>query len=141
MSLRWLVMACALVAQSACASGSNPASDVESLLEADAEFARASREQGAASAFERFLADDAVDLPADTDAVRGRLAIVDRMRALDDGWVLDWQPVHAEASDDGTLGFTWGRWTLHRTRLMDGFSAQHVGSFKTLGSNLKNPRR
>ena len=114
MSLRWLVMACVLVAQTACASGGDPATHVESLLETDAEFARYAREHGAADAFDRFLTDDAIDLQADSDAVTGRSAIVDRLRALDDGWVLDWTPVHAESSTDGSLGFTWGRWALYR---------------------------
>jgi ketosteroid isomerase-like protein len=108
------VIVCAIALQTACASGGDPAAQVEALLATDAEFARYSREHGAASAFDRFLNDDAIELPPDADVVTGRLAIVDRLRALDDGWALDWTPVHAEASADGSLGFTWGRWTLHR---------------------------
>jgi ketosteroid isomerase-like protein len=114
MSLRRLSIACALLLHTACASGVDPATRVESLLETDAEFARYSREHGAADAFERFLSDDAIELPTDVDVVTGRPAIVERLRALDDGWVLDWAPVHAEASTDGSLGFTWGRWVLYR---------------------------
>ena len=114
MSLRRLSIACAFLLHAACASGVDSATQVESLLETDAEFARYAREHGAANAFDRFLTDDAIELPAETDVVTGRPAIVDRLRALDDGWVLDWTPVHAEASTDGSLGFTWGRWALYR---------------------------
>ena len=123
MSLRWLFMAGALVALSACASGGDPATHVESLLETDAEFARYAREHGAADAFDRFLTDDANELPTDADVVAGRPAIVDRLRALDDGWVLDWTPVHAESSADGSLGFTWGRWDLYRSATPDSRSS------------------
>ena len=123
MSLRWLFMAGALVALSACASGGDPATHVESLLETDAEFARYAREHGAADAFDRFLTDDAIELPTDADVVAGRPAIVDRLRALDDGWVLDWTPVHAESSADGSLGFTWGRWDLYRSATPDSRSS------------------
>lgn len=129
MSPRRLLIACAFVVQSACASGGDTASHVESLLAADADFARYSREHGAADAFDRFLTDDAIELPRDADAVEGRLAIVDRLRALDDGWVLDWTPVHAESSVDGSLGFTWGRWALYRS---DTPESRSIGKYLTV---------
>lgn len=97
-----------------CASGGDPARDAESLLAADADFARHSRAHGAAAAFGAYLADDAIELPRDGDAIVGRAAIVDGLEPLDDGWVLDWTPVHAEASSDGSLGWTWGRYELYR---------------------------
>jgi ketosteroid isomerase-like protein len=68
----------------------------------------------AAAAFGAYLADDAIELPRDGDAIVGRAAIVDGLEPLDDGWVLDWTPVHAEASSDGSLGWTWGRYELYR---------------------------
>jgi ketosteroid isomerase-like protein len=104
----------AVAALTACASGADPGRYVEALLAADNEFAARSRAQGAADAFHAFLADDAIELPRQGEAVTGRAAIVDGLRALDDGWVLDWTPMHAEASADGTLGWTWGRYELYR---------------------------
>ena len=108
-----------LLLLAACASGPDPAKEVEGLLEVDAEFARYSREHGAADAFERYLAEDAIQLPHQSDIVHGRVAIVDGLRALDDGWMLDWTPVHAEVSGDGSLGWTWGRYELYRRATPD----------------------
>lgn len=103
----------------ACASGPDPAKEVEALLGTDAAFARYSREHGAADAFDRYLDDDAIQLPDEADVVHGRVAIVDGLRALDDGWMLDWTPVHAEVSGDGSLGWTWGRYELYRRTTPD----------------------
>ena len=97
-----------------CAATPDQGELVASLLEADTEFARQSVQHGAAAAFDQYVADDAVSLPATTDANSGRTAIVDSLRALDSGWVLDWTPVHASVSDDGSLGYTWGRFALYR---------------------------
>ena len=104
----------AVAALTACASGADSGRYVESLLAVDNEFAAHSRAHGAADAFAAYLAEDAIELPRQGEAVTGRAAIVDGLRALDDGWVLDWTPVHAEASADGSLGWTWGRYALYR---------------------------
>jgi ketosteroid isomerase-like protein len=119
MILRRFAICLALTAQVACASSRDPARGVESLLETDHEFARYSREHGAADAFDRYLADDAIQLPDRGEVIQGRVAIVDGLRALDDGWVLDWAPVHAEVSDDGRMGWTWGRYSLYRVATPD----------------------
>lgn len=114
MRARKIVLAAACLLLSACAAGPDPALQVEALLALDGEFARYSRQHGASSAFERYLAEDAIQLPHDRMVVEGRASIVDGLRALDDGWVLDWTPVHAELSNDASMGYTWGRWELYR---------------------------
>lgn len=120
---------CSLATQVACAAGGDPASQVDALLGVDAEFARYSRQHGAASAFERYLTDDAIQLPRQGEAVTGRGSIVDGLRSLDDGWVLDWTPVHAEAATDGSLGYTWGRYELYRSATPD---AKMTGKYLTV---------
>lgn len=116
----------------ACAAGPDPGLGVEALLALDGEFARYSRDHGASAAFERYLADDAIQLPADREVVTGRASIVDGLRALDDGWVLDWTPVHAELAQDASMAYTWGRWELYR--------AENPGT-KILGKYLNVWRR
>jgi len=108
-------LATAFLLLAACANGPGPAQNVEALLALDGEFAHYSRMHGASAAFERYLAEDAIQLPNDRAEVTGRASIVDGLRALDDGWMLDWTPVHAELAGDASMGYTWGRWELYRT--------------------------
>ena len=115
-----LVTMMATVMLSGCASTPDGDELVASLLAVDTEFARHSAKHGAADAFGKYMTDDAVILPRQTDAIHGRRAIVESMRPLDDGWVLDWTPVHASASDDGSLGYTWGHYELYRKENSDG---------------------
>ncbi len=103
-----------------CASTPDNGEMTAALLEVDAEFARYSVKHGAADAFDKYMADDAVSLPTQTDAIHGRENIVESLRPLDDGWVLDWTPVHATVSDDGSLGYTWGRYELYKKEAPDG---------------------
>jgi ketosteroid isomerase-like protein len=119
----------ALTTLGACASGGGAAAHVESLRAADAELARQSLARGAADAFDARLADDAIELPPGRGAVAGRTAIVDGLRALDDGWVLDRTPAHAEASADGSLGWTRGRYALYRR---DTPHARETGEYLTV---------
>ena len=126
MILQRFAICCALIAQVACANAGDPAGGVESLLETDHEFARHSREHGAAAAFDRYLADDAIQLPDRGEVIHGRVAIVDGLQALEDGWVLDWTPAHAEVSDDGSMGWTWGRYELYRAATPD---AKQLGKY------------
>ena len=109
----------AMVLLFGCASAPDKGEMTAALLELDAEFARYSVKHGAAEAFNKYMADDAVSLPTRSDAIHGRPGIVESLRPLDDGWVLDWTPVHATVSDDGSLGYTWGRYDLYKKEAPD----------------------
>jgi ketosteroid isomerase-like protein len=80
------------------------------LLRTDVEFAKASEAKGAAEAFSLFLAEDAIQLPADENPIFGREAIV---KAMGSGYILKWEPRRAEVSNSGDLGWTWGTYELH----------------------------
>ncbi|MGI9263939.1 MAG: YybH family protein [Gammaproteobacteria bacterium] len=109
-----------------CASAPDKEAMAAALLQVDAEFASYSVEHGAAAAFERYMADDAVSLPANSDPIHGRPNIVESLRPLDDGWTLDWTPDHASVSGDGTLGVTWGHYVLYKKESPD---ARIVGKY------------
>ena len=109
-----MVTSLAAIALFGCASTPDNVEMAAALLEVDAEFARYSVEHGAADAFGKYMADDAISLPTRSDAIHGRENIVESLRPLDDGWVLDWTPVHATVSADGSLGYTWGRYELYK---------------------------
>jgi len=76
------------------------------LMQADTDFSKLSQAQGAADAFWRFMAQDAVSLPAGEEPVRGRDAIRDSLKDLPG--TLTWTPVEADAACSNDLGYTWG---------------------------------
>lgn len=79
------------------------------LLNADRAFAAVAMKQGPAAAFYQFTTDDALQLPATGEPIRGREAI---RAAFSEGppLQLSWQPQFAEVSSDEDLGWTWGEW-------------------------------
>jgi len=115
----------AALALAACAPSRGPDSEARDLLLEDQAFALTSVEKGAAAAFGEYLAADAIQLPERGDAIVGRTAITDNLAPLAD-YVLDWTPVGAEASDDASLGYTWGRYRLYRK---DNPDAVQVGKY------------
>jgi len=82
------------------------------LLQTDVEFSKKSVEVGAADAFHMYLADDAIQLPAQADPIMGRESIYSRMKASSGKYILEWEPKKAEVSKSGDLGYTWGTYTV-----------------------------
>lgn len=78
-----------------------------SLLEADLSFSRRSEEKGAAQAFYEFLAPDGVTLSAGEPPIRGREAIKVHFAVGPQGF-FTWQPIAADVSGSGDVGYTWG---------------------------------
>jgi ketosteroid isomerase-like protein len=77
------------------------------LLQAELSFSRRSEENGAAQAFYEFLAPDAVTLSAGEPPIRGREAIKVHLAAGPQGF-FTWQPIAADVSGSGDVGYTWG---------------------------------
>jgi ketosteroid isomerase-like protein len=84
----------------------------EILIQTDKEFALLSIESGAAEAFNQYLTDDALQLPARRKPIQGRSNIYDNMKENQDKYTLNWSPQYAEVSKSGELGYTWGTYTL-----------------------------
>ena len=82
------------------------------LLETDKAFSRHSRDSGAAEAFNHYLADDALQLPASRQPLSGREAIYRELKASEGSYVLQWEPKHADVSLNGDMGYTWGTFTV-----------------------------
>lgn len=104
------------------------------LLEADREFARTSLEIGAAKAFNQFLADSALQLPAGSIPLEGRETIYQAMLEGDDQIILDWTPQKAVVSSSGDLGYTWGSYTL-TVRNPEGSSEKRFGKYLNVWQN------
>lgn len=81
------------------------------LLQADRDFAALVDTVGDAEAFNRYMADDAIQIPADAPPRHGRQEISDSLRTLPP-MKLVWTPQAASVSDDGSMGWTWGDWSI-----------------------------
>ncbi|HWP94450.1 MAG TPA: nuclear transport factor 2 family protein [Gammaproteobacteria bacterium] len=88
----------------------------EALLEADRDFAAYAREHGARAAFERYLAADALLMPAGGKPERGLAGIARQFPEKErQDFTFDWRPEEAAVAVSGELGYTWGYWELRGT--------------------------
>lgn len=110
----WRIVAVSIVLflVSGCGKKIDIASERAALLATDVEFSKRSVEVGAAEAFHFFLAEDAIQLPAQSNPIVGRDSIYERMKSEGGNYVLRWEPKTAEVAQSGELGYTWGTYTL-----------------------------
>lgn len=98
---------------SGCAHGSDLARERKALMDADARFARETAERGV-EAWTSWFADDGTMYPATRPPIEGRAAIQEAMSDLYDrrtgtgDLLLEWEPIRAEVSESGELGWTTG---------------------------------
>lgn len=128
----WL-MVVVCVSNFACYSSS---ADEEKLLETDVAFSQASATNGPAEAFNMFLDDNAIQLPANSHPIIGREAIFEGMKE-DEGVALTWTPVKAEVSKSGDLGYTWGNYKVSR-RGTDGIAKFGYGKYLNVWKKQPN---
>jgi len=74
--------------------------------------AKFSVNNGAAEAFNEYLTDDALQLPAGNNPVQGVENIYNRMKDNQGNYVLDWSPQYAEVAKSDDMGYTWGTYSL-----------------------------
>ena len=112
------------------AAAPDPAALRAQLLAVDAAYDSATAADGL-EGWVRYIADSGRQVDGHGDFVVGPAAVREHMRGLlsDSTNALRWSPDHAEASGDGTLGFTWGRWTLARR---DSSGTRQVGQGRYL---------
>jgi ketosteroid isomerase-like protein len=100
----------------ACGAPADRVRDREALFAADRGFDSTVAAVGL-EGWVGFFSDSGRQVDSYGDFVVGQAAIRDHMRGLltDSTRALRWAPDLAEVSRDGSLGYTWGRWTmLHR---------------------------
>jgi ketosteroid isomerase-like protein len=104
---------CALLLACGCAHRVDVAKERKALMDADTQFARDTAERGV-EGWVSWFTDDGTMYPPARDAIEGRAAIREQMGDLYDprsgqgGLRLDWQPIRAEVSESGELGWTTG---------------------------------
>ncbi len=82
------------------------------LLETDRMFSKLSVDSSAAYAFHKYLAEDAIMLPAGRSPLFGLDSIYASMANNDLIYTLEWDPQRAEIANSGELGWTWGKYKM-----------------------------
>ena len=103
----------AILLPSCTSAAIDPAAEHEALLQADRAFARETAARGVEGWMD-FHLEDAHNVPATGPAVVGHAAIRERMTAFlaDTTQFFTWEPLFAEVAAEGSLGFTYGDWSI-----------------------------
>lgn len=129
--MRRMFLALAAAALIAAPALAGPAEDA--MMAADSAFNDKAQTDGVAAAFEAYAAPDARMFRGEEKIVSGPAEIHDLMaEQYAHGGTLTWGPVEAVASDDGTLGFTHGRWAYESPKAEDGTTRKATGSYVTV---------
>jgi ketosteroid isomerase-like protein len=108
--MRYLLAATVAVSLTmSCSKTLDISGEKQSLIAADIAFSRAAADTGVPQAFDHFMADSATILRDKAHPITGREAI----RQLYSGWTdekLEWEPLFADVSSCGDLGYTIGRY-------------------------------
>lgn len=103
----------------------------QSLIEAEKSFARLSAESGMRDAFMSYLAEEAIIFRPEPVLGRDKYANSPTIPGM-----LIWQPIFADISRDGKLGYTTGPWELHRSGKKD--SADAYGHYVSIWKQQKD---
>lgn len=94
-------------------------------------FCALAQEKGILAAFQYYAAPDVSFIDTDPRQWRGPAAVLQRMGPDHPGVTLTWSAYYTDVSEDGTMGFNYGRYEL-RTPGPDGKGAVHTGWFLTI---------
>jgi ketosteroid isomerase-like protein len=94
-------------------------------------FCAMAKEKGILAAFEYFAAPDVAFVDTDPRRFRGLAAVRERMGPDQPGVSLTWSALFTDVSDDGTLGYNWGRYEW-RGPGADGKERVRTGFFLTI---------
>ena len=94
-------------------------------------FCSMAKTQGLLAAFQHFAAPDVAFIDTDPRKWRGPAAVLERIGPDQPGVNLNWSASFTDVSDDGTLGYNYGRYELKQTK-PDGTVSVHTGWFLTI---------
>lgn len=119
-----------LAAAAPCAGADREAYKAE-LVKVENAFNALAQEKGLLQAFEHFAAPDVAFIDTDPRRFRGLAAVRERLGPDEPGVKLTWSPLFTEVSDDGTLGYNYGRYESRRPG-PDGKEVVRGGFFLTI---------
>ncbi len=128
-----------LAAAFALAAGSAFADPAADMLAADKAFSDMSLAKGAHAAFLAYMADDVRLYQGEHPPIVGKAAVADYFAKNPEspGEQLVWTPLEADASADGTLGFTRGTW-IFTAKADDGSAVKVTGYYVTEWKKQEN---
>ena len=94
-------------------------------------FCAMAKEKGLLAAFSHFAAPDVAFIDTDPRKFRGPAAVQERIGPDKPGVSLTWSAMFTDVSDDGTLGYNYGRYE-YRGPGADGQQHTHAGFFLTI---------
>lgn len=105
----------------------------DALMQADRDFNAMAQKDGVVAAFKFYAAPDARMFRREETPVKGPDEIAALMAEdYSAGGTLVWEPREAAASDDGTAGYTHGRWVYESPADASGKVTKIVGTYVTV---------
>ncbi|NOS86203.1 MAG: nuclear transport factor 2 family protein [Ignavibacteria bacterium] len=105
--IKYLILLPSIICMNILAQGSN----TDALIKADIEFSNLSREKGVKEAFIAYTAENGVLLRPFMMPVVGYDAVKKFMEDGDSNFQLTWEPLYADISTSGEMGYTYGLYT------------------------------
>lgn len=103
----------------------------EEIAAMEDQFCAMAKEKGILAAFQHFAAPDVAFIDTDPRQFRGPAAVLQRMGQDKPGVSLTWSASFTDVSDDGTLGYNYGRYEF-RSPVPDGKERVGTGWFLTI---------
>ena len=94
-------------------------------------FCTMAKVQGLLAAFQHFAAPEVAFIDTDPRKWRGPAAVLERIGPDQPGVNMNWAASFTDVSDDGTLGYNYGRYELKQSK-PDGTVSVHTGWFLTI---------
>jgi ketosteroid isomerase-like protein len=104
---------------------------VDELMQVDRDFARLCVEKGASESFLTYIDDSCVILRPNRLPVKGREKITEMYSNPDTSMTLNWEPLYADISSSGDMGYTYGIYTIEMDS-PEGTTVTKEGTYATI---------
>jgi len=107
------------------------------LMEVDRAFSDLSLEIGAHESFLAYIDDSCILLRPNRNPIIGRKNIEEMYSEPDTSFTLSWEPLSADVSESGEMGYTYGIYTVHMDS-PEGTAVTKEGTYVTIWKKDKN---
>jgi ketosteroid isomerase-like protein len=110
---------------------------IDELMQVDRDFAQLCVEKGASESFLTYIDDSCVILRPNRLPVKGREKITEMYSNPDTSMTLNWEPLYADISSSGDLGYTYGIYTIEMDS-PEGTTVTKEGTYATIWKKDKD---